>query len=333
MKKRYLIILSILIVSVICIWVVYEATPFWHEKQKVITVKEGDSLQKVAEQLESEKVIKNKMFFLLYGKLNDFDGQVKAGKHQVSSTQSIPSIYNEFLKSPVEKGIEVTFPEGFTIEQIAARLEKHGLVTKTEFLKLAESGERVNHPIVQKLKDDKDIQYKLEGYLFPDTYYFQKGVIPSEIIEKMLDRFEQVRNELDPDSSQQLEKWVTLASIVEKEAVVDKERDLIAGVFQNRLEDDWKLQSCATVQYVLDKPKERLLYKDLEVESPYNTYINDGLPPGPIGNPGKKSLEASLNSKKHDYYFFVVKADGSGEHHFSKTFKEHQQHTDHKGNW
>ncbi len=333
MKKHYGIFLSILIVSAICVWVVYEATPFWHEKQKVITVKEGQSLQEVAQQLESKKMIKNKLFFLLYGKLNNIDGQVKTGKHQVSSTQTIPSIYNELLKSPIDKGIEVTIPEGFTTDQIAARLEGKGLATKTEFLKLTKTGEGINHPLVQKLKDDKDVRYKLEGYLFPDTYSFQKGITATEIIEKMLDRFEQVRQELDPNSKQKLEKWVTLASIVEKEAVVDKERKLIAGVFQNRLEDDWKLQSCATVQYVLDKPKERLLYKDLEVKSPYNTYINEGLPPGPIGNPGKKSLEASLNSKEHDYFFFVVKGDGSGEHHFSKTFKEHQQYTEHQGNW
>ncbi|WP_221566436.1 endolytic transglycosylase MltG [Alkalihalobacillus sp. TS-13] len=333
MKRRNVLFISTIIAIALCIWVVYEATPFWHEKQKVITVNEGQSLQDVAEQMHAESLIKNKTFFLLYGKLNDLDGQVKIGKHQVSSTQSVPELYKELVTAPLEKGIEVTFPEGFTIEQIAARLEKKGITTQAEFLKHAKTGEGIKHPLIQKLKNEKDIKYKLEGYLFPDTYYFKEGISPGEVIERMLDRFEQVHKELDPDSKHDLMQWVTLASIVEKEAVVEKERELIARVFQNRMKDGWKLQSCATVQYVLDKPKERLLYKDLEVDSPYNTYTNEGLPPGPIGNPGKQSLEASLKPKDHDYYFFVVKADGSGEHHFSKTFREHQQHTDHKGNW
>ncbi|HDR67528.1 MAG TPA: endolytic transglycosylase MltG, partial [Bacteroidaceae bacterium] len=127
---------------------------------------------------------------------------------------------------------------------------------------------------------------------------------------------------------------VTLASIVEREVVVDKERPIVAGVFYNRLKDDWNLQSCATVQFILGKQKDRLTFDDLEIKNPYNTYVNQGLPPGPIGNPGRKSLEAAVYPAEHDYYFFVTKKDNSGEHYFSRTFAEHQKYNaKSRGNW
>ncbi|MGM7702414.1 endolytic transglycosylase MltG [Pseudalkalibacillus sp. Hm43] len=333
MNKRIILQISLLIVLVISVWVVYESMPYFDDTEESITVRAGQSLDEVADNLHKEKLIKNKMFFVLYGKVQGLDGQVKKGTHNISSSQSIASIYKELITSPLEEGITVTIPEGFSVEQIASRLEKVGLIDRKAFLDIAKTGKGVQHPLLKEIKAKKGVTYRLEGYLFPDTYSFQKQTSSEAIIERMISRFDEVQKEIGTRKDFSLHEWVTLASIVEKEAVVDKERELIAGVFHNRMEDDWRLQSCATVQYVLDKPKERLLYKDLEVESPYNTYVNEGLPPGPISNPGKQSLIASKNADNHDYYFFVVKGDGSGEHHFSKTFKEHQKHTDHKGNW
>lgn len=333
MNKRVFVKIAILISTVIVLWLVYESMPFSDDKKQAITVESGQSLKEVADHLHKEKLIKNKTIFLLYGSLSNLDNQVKKGTHEISSSQSIGEIYEELVTSPLEKGVEVTIPEGFSVEQIAERLAKKGIIEREDFLNVAETGEGISHPLIKKIKKQKGMTYRLEGYLFPDTYAFPENTSSKDIIERMLTRFDAVRKEVEPDNNMTLNEWVTLASIVEKEAVVDKERELIAGVFHNRIEDNWLLQSCATVQYVLDKPKERLLYKDLEVESPYNTYINEGLPPGPISNPGKQSLLASKNAKNHDYYFFVVKGDGSGEHHFSKTFKEHQKHTNHNGNW
>ncbi|MCF6138315.1 endolytic transglycosylase MltG [Pseudalkalibacillus berkeleyi] len=332
MTKRVLIRISLIVLLLLLFWGGYELTPATGETQS-ITVKPGQSLREVAEVLHNKKLIKNKQIFLLYGSIRKLDSQIKQGTHEIPGSETIPRVYEELTTSPMEDGVEVTFPEGFTVEQIADRLEKNKLINRAAFVKLVQTGEGISHPLVKEIKKQKGMKYLLEGYLFPDTYSFPKKSSEKAIIEKMLTRFQQVREEIAPEDKISLNEWVTLASIVEKEAVVDKERELIAGVFHNRMEDEWRLQSCATVQYVLDKPRERLLYKDLETKSPYNTYIHEGLPPGPISNPGKQSLLASNNAKNHNYYFFVVKGDGSGEHHFSKTFKEHQKHTDHKGNW
>ncbi|WP_349408194.1 endolytic transglycosylase MltG [Pseudalkalibacillus sp. SCS-8] len=332
MKRAIIFRITAITSVLLLLWLVYESTPFIRSQERIVTVREGQSLREVAEVLEKEKLIKNQTIFRLYGSLRNMDSKVKKGSHTLSSSESIPKMYEELITSPSEKGIEVTIPEGFTINQIADRLAKKGIVERKAFIEAVKTGKNVSHPLIDRIKSKTGVTYRLEGYLFPDTYSFKKNSRPEDVIERMLDRFNDVRMEIGLEEGS-MDKWVTLASIVEKEAVLEQERKMIAGVFHNRMKDDWKLQSCATVQYVLDKPKERLLYEDLEVESPYNTYLHIGLPPGPISNPGKESLAASLNPHKHDYYFFVVKGDGSGAHHFSTSYQEHQKHTNHKGNW
>lgn len=181
-------------------------------------------------------------------------------------------------------------------------------------------------------------KYRLEGFLFPETYEVYTGATEEEIIRKMLQQFELELEQAKAKLAEQNENWeeqlqskgltlydvITLASIVEREAVLDEERFIISGVFHNRIEDGWLLQSCATVQYILEKQRDRILLKDLEVDNPFNTYIYKGLPPGPIAAPGYKSILAALNPKEHDFYFFVTKKDGSGSHYFSQTFAEHK---------
>ncbi|WLD92409.1 endolytic transglycosylase MltG [Alkalihalobacillus sp. AL-G] len=332
-RKRIVLLSLVLFFTAVLAWFIYELTPLSNDKERTIRVEEGESLVNVADTLEKKGLIKNKTFFIIFGKVKGFANQIKPGEHLVSGSLTYSEIYEELVTSHVKKGVKVVIPEGFTVEQIAERLDKKGITNKESFLKMAKTGKEISHPIIKKTSGQKEVTYILEGYLFPDTYYFEKGTAPKEVIGKMLTQFQEVKDQLDLPNELNLHDWVTLASIVEREAVVASERPIIAGVFKNRIEDEWKLQSCATVQYVLDKPKERLLFEDLEVKSPYNTYLNKGLPPGPISNPGKASLKAVINAKQHDYYFFVVKGDGSGEHHFSESFKEHQKYTSHEGNW
>jgi UPF0755 protein len=167
---------------------------------------------------------------------------------------------------------------------------------------------------------------RLEGYLFPDTYEFPKNVTAEQIIDRMLKRFDNVFTD---DMKQRAEainmstdQIVTLASIIEKEARVPEERPVIAAVYYNRLKKKMLLQADATVQYALGQWKDKVLYEDLKVDSPYNTYKYQGLPIGPISNPGKASLEAAVSPEKVDYLFYVAKSDGSGAHTFTVTYDQ-----------
>jgi len=168
----------------------------------------------------------------------------------------------------------------------------------------------------------------LEGYLFPDTYYPGSDSGPDKIVQMMLQNFEQVMERNDYISKARskglnLNEAVTVASMVEREARVESERPIIAGVIYNRLKAGMPLQIDATVQYALGKQKEKLLYKDLEINSPYNTYKISGLPPGPIANPGWPSLKAAIEPEKNNYLYYCAKPDGS--HAFSRTLAEHNR--------
>jgi UPF0755 protein len=214
-----------------------------------------------------------------------------------------------------------TIPEGFELRQIADRLEADGLVNKDKFYAAVKESD-LDYAFLKGIPNREN---KLEGYLFPDTYEVFKNATEQDIINKMLGRFDQVFTEEYRQRARELnmslDQVITLASIIEREAKLDKERKIISAVFHNRLNKKMKLESCATVQYLLKEQKSVLTYKDLEVDSPYNTYIYAGLPKGPIASPGVESIEAALYPDKVDFLFFFATKDGS--HIFSKTYQEH----------
>lgn len=189
---------------------------------------------------------------------------------------------------------------------MAALLETRGVTSAADFL-----------AVVEKKKS--------EGFLFPDTYFFEQGLPADLVVERLLDRFKEKEPKDFKDQAKAMKlsypQLVTLASIVEKEARAPEERPIISGVFYNRLKKHWYLESCATVEYALGAWKSRLTYKDLDVSSPYNTYRHGGLPPGPICNPGEAALVAAAHPTPTDMMFFV--ADGQGTHRFSRYYNEH----------
>lgn len=212
-----------------------------------------------------------------------------------------------------EDTVVFTIPEGFTAKQIAEKLAEAWNQPADVFLKMMNSGAGLTAVNTLKIPEDASLRHRLEGYLFPETYELAKDSTPQEVVEAML---EQLTKKLDsiPDWQAQLaerglslHELLTVASLVEREVVVDEERPLVAGVIYNRLKKGQSLEIDATVQYLLDKQKERLLNKDLKVESPYNTYRNPGLPYGPIGSPGLASIQAALAPKASEYYFYVTK--------------------------
>lgn len=322
-KKKLVIIFSISVVVIIAFLIILQILPSRHPNSFKVTISKGDTLHDVGLKLEEHAIIKSNTFFELYGKMKGYDRQIKTGTHIFEKPLTYQNIYKTLIESSREKGLAITIPEGFNVEQIADALAEKGITDKKQFLALAKTGEALNHPLLEKIPNDAAKTYRLEGYLFPETYYFKKGSKPEDVIARMLDQFSATLNKFDEKEIGKLNELITIASLVEEEARVDKERPIIAGVIMNRLKKGMKLQIDATVQYALGKTKERLLYKDLEIESPYNTYLHKGLPPGPIASPGLSSLQAVVKPAKHDYFYYVVKDNGTGEHYFAKTYEEH----------
>lgn len=287
-----------------------------------VDIPSGTSLKKAAAILKEHNLINNETVFLIYARLNDLEN-IKSGEYSLSENQDTDEILRFLNKGSHESGIKVTIPEGFEIMNIADRLSEKGLIDREKFIEAAEDTSQFKDKY--EFLNSSDI-VSLEGYLFPDTYYISEAEDEIEIIEMMLDRFNKVYTEQNlmgyvAENNITLNYLITMASIIEREAVINEERPVISGVFYNRLEKGMPLQSCATVQYILKERKPVLSIKDTKIESPYNTYINKGLPPAPIASPGLNSITAAIDPVATDYIYFVAKGDGG--HEFSVTYDDH----------
>jgi len=289
------------------------------KKEEIFLVRKGSGLKTVATELERRRLIKSKDLFILWVILKGSAGEIKAGEYSLNQTMAPVRIFN-ILASGAIKTYPLTIPEGLTAEQIADILAKKNLVDKMEFISLVR-----DKTLVASYHIDGP---SLEGYLFPDTYVISKDMGARALIDLMVNRFWNVFNALIEGQRKlmPLVEMVTLASIVEKETSLAEERPVIASVFLNRLKKRMRLESDPTVIYGLKDFDGNLKRKDLRTPSPYNTYINYGLPLGPIANPGREALMAVINPAETDYLYFVSKNDGS--HHFSATLKEHNRAVD-----
>jgi UPF0755 protein len=271
------------------------------------SVPKNSSVGEIAEILRSKKVIIDPFGFTLIVRALKSDRNLKSGNYRISRVKNVFEIISVLEEGVPQKQVKVTIPEGFTVYDIARRLKENGIIAN-------------ENDFIEKAK-------QFEGYLFPDTYFFYKGESPEKIIDAMKSRFYEVLpgnyEEMAKKKGLTLKEAVILASIVEKEAKFDKDRPLVASVFLNRLKIGMPLQSDATVNYALKSNKLWLSQKDLDVDSPYNTYKYVGLPPGPICNPGLKSLLAVVNAPKTDYYYFLTKPDGEAV--FERTLEEHNR--------
>ncbi len=281
-----------------------------------ITVEQGASFSRVAARLRSAGVIASKGRFLFAARIMGAFKNTKAGEYEFSPAMT-PVTIIRMLKRGEVRQYTITVPEGWAVSDIAALLQRKGLADKDEFLARARDTALVN-----KLKLPGPT---LEGYLFPDTYRLRKGMSATEIIEVMVRRFKAVyKKEFKRAAKKQgleMREAVTLASIIEKETNATAERPLISSVFHNRLVKGIKLQSDPTVIYAMRAFDGNIRKKDLKVDSPYNTYRNYGLPPGPIANPGRAALSAAITPADSEYLYFVSKNNGT--HYFSASYKEH----------
>jgi UPF0755 protein len=300
------------------LYFVQPADKTWSEQ--VITVEDGMTLRQVAVNLEKNRIIKNKTFFLLWARLKGYGRNIKSGEYRLSPAMAPVKIFDMLTRGIIITH-PVTFPEGFTAGHIAEVLEQNKTISveRSAFLSL------VHDPAI--LKKYGVSGTSLEGYLYPDTYQFSRRQSPESIIAVMVSRFNEVIlpfKERIGMSGMTLAEVVTLASIVEKETGRADERPLIASVFLNRLKNNMRLDSDPTVIYGIEDFDGNLTREDLRRYTPYNTYVIKGLPPGPISNPGIESIRAVLYPSDTDYLYFVSKNDGY--HYFSRTLQEHNRH-------
>ncbi|KKM09297.1 hypothetical protein SY88_19795 [Clostridiales bacterium PH28_bin88] len=290
------------------------------EPEATVVVPARASATQIASLLSERGLIRSKWLFLAYARYAGLDKRLKAGEYAISPADSLGQVVDKLTKGQVLT-YTFTIPEGYTLAQMADVLANKGLADRERFLRIAAESD-FDFPFLEGIPKGAN---RLEGFLFPDTYRVSRGVTEEQLIEMMLRRFGRVYTDEFRQRASQMGmttlQVVTLASIIEREAKKAEERPLVSAVFHNRIEKNWYLESCATIQYILGEPKEILTYEDLAIDSPYNTYKYGGLPPGPIAAPGESSLMAALNPADVDYMFFVVKPDGS--HAFARTLAEH----------
>lgn len=291
---------------------------------RYVTVSADQDLYELGVALQRRRVVRHHFAFSLVARVMGATDRIRPGTYALSPGQS-PGEIVRWLMEGHGQVLRLTVPEGYSIGKIAQLLDSKGLGRGEVFRALAKDPERfrARHGWLSELPSGAT----LEGFLFPDTYMFEgEKVEEAALIEQMLDRFESViraeyRKAGNP--SMRFFEAVTLASIIELEAVRPQERALISGVFRNRLKIGMRLGSDPTVEYALGRHQGRkgLSFKDIKIDSPYNTYRYAGLPPGPIANPGLASFQAALNPQETDYLYFVARGDGT--HAFTRTYAEH----------
>jgi UPF0755 protein len=288
------------------------------DAQDLTPVLPGESFNTLAAKLENRGIITNIRFFKLLALLRGDDKMLKAGEYALSPAMTPIQVLDALVRGQAYLH-RLTIPEGYSLKQIAEEVAGNEFGQSDDFIALGNDPE-----VVSKFGIEAQ---SLEGYLFPDTYYFPKGASSELIIKKMVERF----NEQFPpkwknrakDLGRSVHEIVTLASIIEKETGAPSERSIIASVFHNRLKKNMRLESDPTVIYGIPDFDGNIKRKHLTTMTPYNTYKIKGLPPGPIANPGRAAIEAALYPAQTDYLFFVSKKDGT--HFFSQTIQEHQK--------
>lgn len=295
------------------------------QQAQLVTIASGSSTAEVAQVLKGRGLIKDERVFRYYSRFLKLDSKLQGGEYELSPGMTPAQILKRLSTGQVVV-YRFTVPEGLTVAEMADLLDKKRLAERERFLKLA----RESLAAAELTGGQKGLEEPLEGYLFPSTYNYRPGVTEEQILEMMIGGFRQTFTEewkrRAAELKLSLHEVVTLASIIEEEAQVAKERGRISGVYHNRMRVGMKLDADPTVRYALKKPPtEELLYKDLEIDSPYNTYRVAGLPPGPIAAPGAASIRAALYPETHDFWYFVARADGTGEHYFGQTLAEQEE--------
>jgi UPF0755 protein len=298
-------------------------TPVEPSTETFVMLRPGYSTHRIAAELKSSGIIRSEKAFILWHYLHR-GRSLKAGEYRFDQSRNMIDVHNRLARGDVYFRT-VVIPEGFTMFDIARAVEAAGLGPAEDFLKVAQSD-------TAPIADLAPSATSLEGYLFPDTYQFSRMMTMQEMAAAMAKQFRQVANQIgliqaqEGTPSEELNRTVIMASIIEKETAVAEERSLVASVYYNRLEKKIALDADPSIIYaelLAGTYTGALHHDDMRFNSPYNTYTHAGLPPGPIANPGKSALEAAMHPAQSDYYYFV--ADAAGHHRFARTIEEHNK--------
>lgn len=289
------------------------------ERSIQVKIREGTSTAEIADKLAERGVIKSKLKFRILARLRGYDDKLRPGSYSFTADMDDDEVFAKLLTGE-KRLIQFTIPEGFGVKEIAERLQNLDLADKAEFLKAA-----ADFAPYEYMKKRENVFYAAEGFLFPDTYAVESDMEVAEILDLMAGT---LNKKLTMSMRKQAEAMglsiydlITLASLVEREVRFPEDRPIVAQVLLKRLKLNMPLQTDATLQYLMDTPKEDVSIEDTQIDSPYNTYQHTGLPPGPIANPGMAAIEAVLHPAETDYLYFV--ADRRGHNHYANTYEEH----------
>ena len=291
--------------------------------QHLIMIKEGMTTADIATLLHEKKLVKDPEAFRMEARFKNLADKLQAGPYQIEGGLSNSQIVDVMVKGHI-KQIRFTVPEGFTVVKTAKKLEAEGLGKADKFIAAAKD----YAPYAYMQTDNPNVLFKAEGFIFPATYDFPVGISEEEMLKIMVEQFDKKMQESGVAKTVQeknlnMRDVVNMAAMVEMEAVFPEEQPRIAGVFLKRVAIGMPIQSDTTIQYILGAQKEIITFADTEIQNPYNTYQNMGLPPGPIASPGLKAIQAVLAPEDNEYLYFVAEKDG--HHRFTKAYEEHLQ--------
>ena len=294
---------------------------FAKEGAQIVHVKVGMTTADIADMLHEKQLVKNPKAFKFEARFKGLANKLQAGMYKIEGGMSNGAIVNEFANGRIEL-IDFIVPEGFNVVKTGRKLESLGLGSAEKFIELAK-----NYAPYDYMKtDNPHVIFKTEGFLYPATYKVPYGASEEEYLRILVRHFNEVMEkngvlEAVKKRDLNMRDVVNMAAMVEMEAVYTEEQPRIAGVFLKRVEIGMPIQSDTTIQYILGAQKETITFKDTEIDNPYNTYQNYGLPPGPIGSPSLSAIQAVLEPEQTDYLYFVAQNDG--HHRFSRTYAEH----------
>lgn len=291
-------------------------------KSGYVHVRSDMTASEVGDVLTDEGYIASPLWFRAIATVTGQAGDIQAGEYTLDSRMSLHTLL-EKLTSGKSEADRLVVPEGYTVREIAKAVAANGRISEADFLKAASSSDQ----LLPYMKGNRNVTYPTEGFLFPDTYFIPYDATAEDVVALMLQNFDaHLTDAMKAGIAKQnlsVYQFVTLASLIEKEAKYEKDRPLIASVFENRLKIHMKLQSDASISYAMGTHKAAYSINETQYDSPYNTYLYEGLPPGPIGNPGMDCMEAILEAPQTNYLYFV--ADKDGHNYFAATYEEHMK--------
>lgn len=324
-SKAFVVILVVLVAAVATVawWLVSDSGAGTGERGEPVTfvVPQGASSGELAGELADADVVSSAWAFRLAARFDDRTSRIQAGEHELRTGMSSDEVLEALASAPEIDTFRVTIPEGLTVEQIVPRLADASGHDTDE---LVGAFDEVTVPDWVPVDELPDGAQPFEGLLFPDTYQFRDDAAPVDVVQRLVDETAEVVGGIEPPEGYTDYELLTVASIVEREARLPEERPTVASVIYNRLDEPMRLQVDATVQYAQGEHSERLLFSDLEVDSDWNTYERDGLPPTPISAPGRSAIEAAADPDDTDYLYYVVNDLETGSHAFAETQAGHE---------